>query len=180
MANTSYRNYNSSMKHTRSVLVENESGVLTRIAGLVARRGFNIESLSVGPAEQKNISRITMVVPGDDKTIEQLTKQLYKLINVRKVQDITTLPNVGRELMLLKVRFTEETRTEIMDIAKVFNARIVDLASKCLTIEVTGEPEKILALEQLLQKFGILEIAKTGKIALLRHNTQTSTIQYIG
>jgi acetolactate synthase-1/3 small subunit len=134
------------MKHTLSVLVENESGVLTRIAGLFARRGFNIESLSVGPAEQKNISRITMVVPGDDKTIEQLTKQLYKLINVRKVQDITTLPNVGRELMLLKVRFTEETRTEIMDIAKVFNARIVDLASKCLTIEVTGEPEKILAL----------------------------------
>ena len=168
------------MKHTLSVLVENESGVLTRIAGLFARRGFNIESLSVGPAEQKNISRITMVVPGDDKTIEQLTKQLYKLINVRKVQDITTLPNVGRELMLLKVRFTEETRTEIMDIAKVFNARIVDLASKCLTIEVTGEPEKILALEQLLQKFGILEIAKTGKMALLRHNTQTSTIQYIG
>ena len=168
------------MKHTLSVLVENESGVLTRIARLFARRGFNIESLSVGPAEQKNISRITMVVPGDDKTIEQLTKQLYKLINVRKVQDITTLPNVGRELMLLKVRFTEETRTEIMDIAKVFNARIVDLASKCLTIEVTGEPEKILALEQLLQKFGILEIAKTGKIALLRHNTQTSTIQYIG
>ena len=168
------------MKHTLSVLVENESGVLTRIAGLFARRGFNIESLSVGPAEQKNISRITMVVPGDDKTIEQLTKQLYKLIYVRKVQDITTLPNVGRELMLLKVRFTEETRTEIMDIAKVFNARIVDLASKCLTIEVTGEPEKILALEQLLQKFGILEIAKTGKIALLRHNTQTSTIQYIG
>ena len=168
------------MKHTLSVLVENESGVLTRIAGLFARRGFNIESLSVGPAEQKNISRITMVVPGDDKTIEQLTKQLYKLINVRKVQDITTLPNVGRELMLLKVRFTEETRTEIMDIAKVFNARIVDLASKCLTIEVTGEPEKILALEQLFQKFGILEIAKTGKIALLRHNTQTSTIQYIG
>ena len=168
------------MKHTLSVLVENESGVLTRIAGLFARRGFNIESLSVGPAEQKNISRITMVVPGDDKTIEQLTKQLYKLINVRKVQDITTLPNVGRELMLLKVRFTEETRTEIMDIAKVFKARIVDLASKCLTIEVTGEPEKILALEQLLQKFGILEIAKTGKIALLRHNTQTSTIQYIG
>ena len=139
------------MKHTLSVLVENESGVLTRIAGLFARRGFNIESLSVGPAEQKNISRITMVVPGDDKTIEQLTKQLYKLINVRKVQDITTLPNVGRELMLLKVRFTEETRTEIMDIAKVFNARIVDLASKCLTIEVTGEPEKILALEQLLK-----------------------------
>ena len=153
------------MKHTLSVLVENESGVLTRIAGLFARRGFNIESLSVGPAEQKNISRITMVVPGDDKTIEQLTKQLYKLINVRKVQDITTLPNVGRELMLLKVRFTEETRTEIMDIAKIFNVRIFGLASKYLTIKVIGKPEKILALEQLLQKFGISKIPKTRKIA---------------
>ena len=168
------------MKHTLSVLVENESGVLTRIAGLFARRGFNIESLSVGPAEQKNISRITMVVPGDDRTIEQLTKQLYKLINVRKVQDITTLQNVGRELMLLKVRFNEDTRTEIMDIAKVFNAKIVDLASQCLTLEVTGEPEKILALEQLLQKFGVIEIAKTGKIALLRYSTNSLPIQYIG
>jgi len=167
------------MKHTLSVLVENESGVLTRIAGLFARRGFNIESLSVGPAEQKDISRITMVVPGDNRTIEQLTKQLYKLINVRKVQDITTLPNVGRELMLLKVRFNEQTRTEILDIAKVFNAKIVDLSAKSLTLEVTGEPDKILALEQLLQKFGILEIAKTGKIALLRHSTNNTAIQYI-
>jgi acetolactate synthase-1/3 small subunit len=168
------------MKHTLSVLVENESGVLTRIAGLFARRGFNIESLSVGPAEQKDISRITMVVPGDNRTIEQLTKQLYKLINVRKVQDITALPNVGRELMLLKIRFTEETRAEIMDIAKVFNAKIVDLSAKSLTLEVTGEPTKIIALEQLLEKFGILEIAKTGKIALLRHSTNTATIQYVG
>jgi len=167
------------MKHTLSVLVENESGVLTRIAGLFARRGFNIESLSVGPAEQKDISRITMVVPGDDRTIEQLTKQLYKLINVRKVQDITALPNVGRELMLLKIRFTEETRSEIMDIAKVFNAKIVDLSAKSLTLEVTGEPTKIVALEQLLEKFGILEIAKTGKIALLRHSNNTATIQYV-
>ena len=167
------------MKHTLSVLVEDESGVLTRIAGLFARRGFNIESLAVGPAEQEGISRITMVVPGDNRTIEQLTKQLYKLINVRKVQDITTLPNVGRELMLLKVRFNEQTRTEILDIAKVFNAKIVDLSAKSLTLEVTGEPDKILALEQLWQKFGILEIAKTGKIALLRHSTNNTAIQYI-
>jgi acetolactate synthase I/III small subunit len=168
------------MKHTLSVLVENESGVLTRIAGLFARRGFNIESLSVGPAEQKDVSRITMVVPGDNRTIEQLTKQLYKLINVRKVQDITTLPNVGRELMLLKVCFNEKTRTEIMDIATVFNAKIVDLSTKSLTLEVTGEPEKIIALEQLLEQFGILEIAKTGKIALLRHSPTTAAIQYLG
>jgi len=166
------------MKHTLSVLVENESGVLTRIAGLFARRGFNIESLSVGPAEQKNISRITMVVPGDNRTIEQITKQLYKLINVRKVQNITTLPNVGRELMLLKVCFTEKTRTEIMDIATVFNAKIVDLSEKSLTLEVTGEPDKILALEQLLQRFGILEIAKTGKIALLRNSINRGATTY--
>ena len=115
-------------------------------------------------------------MPGDNRTIEQITKQLYKLINVRKVQDITTLPNVGRELMLLKVCLTEETRTEIMDIATVFNAKIVDLSVKSLILEVTGEPDKILALEQLLQRFGILEIAKTGKIALLRHATTKKVV----
>jgi len=156
------------MRHTLSVLVENESGALTRIAGLFARRGFNIESLSVGPAEQKDIARITMVVPGDNRTIEQLIKQLYKLINVRKVQDVTTIPNVSRELMLLKVYISDQTRSEILDIAKVFNAKIVDFAEKSVTLEVTGEPTKIIALEQLIQKFGILEIAKTGKISLVR------------
>jgi len=155
--------------HTLSVLVENESGALTRIAGLFARRGFNIESLSVGPAEQKDIARITMVVPGDNRTIEQLIKQLYKLINVRKVQDVTNVPNVSRELMLLKVAISEHTRAEILDIAKVFNAKIIDFAEKSLTLEVTGEPTKIIALEQLVQKFGIVEIAKTGKISLVRN-----------
>lgn len=157
------------MRHTLSVLVENESGALTRIAGLFARRGYNIESLSVGPAEQKDIARITMVVPGDNKTIEQLIKQLYKLINVRKVQDVSNVPNVSRELMLLKVAIIENTRAEILDIAKVFNAKVVDFAEKSVTLEVTGEPTKIIALEQLLQKFGILEIAKTGKISLVRN-----------
>lgn len=156
------------MKHTISVLVENESGVLTRIAGLFARRGFNIESLSVGPAEQQDISRIIMVVPGDNRTIEQLTKQLYKLINVRKVQDITSIPNVNRELMLLKVSINDQTRAEILDIAKVFNAKVVDFSEDALTLEVIGESEKILVVENLLRKFGILEIAKTGKIALVR------------
>ena len=155
--------------HTLSVLVENESGALTRIAGLFARRGFNIESLSVGPAEQKDIARITMVVPGDNRTIEQLIKQLYKLINVRKVQDVTNVPNVSRELMLLKVSISERTRAEILDIAKVFNAKIVDFAENSVTLEVTGEPTKIIALEQLLKKFGIVEIAKTGKISLVRN-----------
>jgi len=146
------------MKHTLSVLVEDEAGVLTRIAGLFARRGFNIESLAVGPAEQVGISRITMVVPGDDSSIEQLTKQLYKLINVLKVQDITTTPCVERELMLIKVNATSSMRSEIIELAQVFRARVVDIAGK------------MVAIVQVLSKFGIREIARTGKIALTRES----------
>ncbi|MEN9247001.1 MAG: acetolactate synthase small subunit [Gloeomargarita sp. GMQP_bins_69] len=158
------------MKHTLSVLVEDEAGVLTRIAGLSARRRFNIESLAVGPAEQPGISRITMVVPGDDRAIEQLTKQLYKLINVLKVQDITNIPCVERELMLLKVNATPVSRREILEIAQVFRARVVDLAEDSLTLEVTGDPGKMAAIIQMLQKFGIREMARTGKIALVRES----------
>jgi acetolactate synthase I/III small subunit len=116
------------MKHTLSVLVEDEAGVLTRIAGLFARRGFNIESLAVGPAEQMGISRITMVVPGDDQVIEQLTKQLYKLINVLKVQDITEIPCVERELMLVKVNAIAPMRSEIIEIVQIFRAKVVDVS----------------------------------------------------
>ena len=115
------------MKHTLSVLVEDESGVLTRIAGLFARRGFNIESLAVGPAEKLGISRITMVLGGDDHTIEQLIKQLYKLSNVLQVKDITKLPCVERELMLLKVNASYSNRSEIVEIANIFRAKVVDL-----------------------------------------------------
>jgi acetolactate synthase-1/3 small subunit len=158
------------MKHTLSVLVEDEAGVLTRIAGLFARRGFNIESLAVGPAEQVGISRITMVVPGDEHIIEQLTKQLYKLINVLKVQDITTIPCVERELMLIKVNATSSTRTEIIELAQVFRARVVDIAEDSLTLEVVGDPGKMVAIVQVLSKFGIREIARTGKIALTRES----------
>ena len=158
------------MKNTLSVLVEDESGVLTRIAGLFARRGFNIKSLAVGPAEQEGVSRITMVLPGDSKIIEQLTKQLYKLINVLKVQDITNLPCVERELMLLKVQTNNLTRSEILEIATVFSAKVVDLAEKTLTLEVTGDPGKMVAIEQLLKEYGILEIARTGKISLIRES----------
>lgn len=111
------------LKHTLSVLVEDEAGVLTRIAGLFARRGFNIESLAVGPAEKPGISRITMVVPGDEQVIEQLTKQLYKLINVIKVQDLTYTPCVERELMLLKVNATSLNRSEVIELAQIFRAR---------------------------------------------------------
>ncbi|MDY7005471.1 MAG: acetolactate synthase small subunit [Cyanobacteriota bacterium] len=158
------------MKHTLSVLVEDEAGVLTRIAGLFARRGFNIESLAVGPAEQSGVSRITMVVPGDDRVIEQLTKQLYKLINVLKVQDITAIPCVERELMLLKINATTNMRSEVVDIANIFRARIVDLGDDSLTIEVVGDPGKMVAIVQMLAKYGIREIARTGKIALTRES----------
>jgi acetolactate synthase-1/3 small subunit len=158
------------MKHTLSVLVEDEAGVLARIAGLFARRGFNIESLAVGPAEQMGISRITMVVPGDDRVIEQLTKQLYKLINVLKVQDITETPCVERELMLLKVNATSANRSEIIELAQIFRARVVDVSEESVTIEVVGDPGKMVAFVQVLNKFGIREIARTGKIALTRES----------
>jgi acetolactate synthase-1/3 small subunit len=156
------------MKCTLSLLVEDEFGVLSRICGLFARRGFNIESLSVGPAEQIGISRIIIVLPADLKIIEQLTKQLYKLINILQVQDITSVPCVERELMLLKINTTKSTRIEILEIANVFRAKVVDLATDSLTLEVTGDTDKMAALQQLLFKFGINEIARTGKIALAR------------
>ncbi|MGL6343389.1 MAG: acetolactate synthase small subunit [Waterburya sp.] len=158
------------MKHTISVLVEDEAGVLTRIAGLFARRGFNIESLAVGPAEQVGVSRITMVVPGDEQIIEQLIKQLYKLISVLKVQDISLQPCVERELMLIKVNATASNRAEVIQLTQIFRARIVDLSEESLTIEVVGDPGKIVAIVQMLNKFGIREIARTGKIALIRES----------
>jgi len=158
------------MKHTLSVLVEDEAGVLTRIAGLFARRGFNIESLAVGPAEQIGISRITMVVFGDDLAIEQVTKQLYKLINVLKVQDITEVPCIERELMLLKVNATSSNRSEIIELAQIFRARVVDLGEDALTLEVVGDPGKMVAIIQTLSRFGLREIARTGKISLVRES----------
>ncbi|MEY3333298.1 MAG: Acetolactate synthase small subunit [Cyanobacteriota bacterium] len=158
------------MKHTLSVIVEDEAGVLSRIASLFARRGFNIESLAVGPAEQEGVSRITMVVPGDDRIIEQLTKQLYKLVNVLKVQDITEIPCVERELMLLKVNATSSNRSEIIELSQIFRARIVDVAEDSLTLEVVGDPGKMVAIVQVLQKFGLKEIARTGKISLTRES----------
>nr|YP_010203978.1 acetohydroxyacid synthase small subunit [Ahnfeltia fastigiata]UAT97614.1 acetohydroxyacid synthase small subunit [Ahnfeltia fastigiata]UAT97818.1 acetohydroxyacid synthase small subunit [Ahnfeltia fastigiata] len=156
------------MKHTLSVLVEDEAGVLSRIAGLFARRGFNIESLAVGPAEKTGISRITMVVAGDNRTIEQLTKQLYKLINILKVKDVTNIPCVERELGLLKIQATKENRSAILEIANVFRARVVDIAHEYLILEVTGDPGKMVAIEQLLHEYGIVEIARAGKISLTR------------
>ena len=156
------------MKHTLSVLVEDESGALSRIAGLFARRGFNIDSLAVGPAETKGISRLTMVVQGDESTLQQMTKQLNKLINILEVLDLTTLPAVERELMLLKVSATSEKRSYILDLVQVFRAKVVDVSDNALTLEVVGDPGKLVALENLLKPYGILEIARTGKVALKR------------
>ena len=156
------------MKHTLSVLVEDESGALSRISGLFARRGFNIDSLAVGPAETKGMSRLTMVVEGDDQTLQQMTKQLNKLFNVLGVADLSNLAAVERELMLLKVSSKEETRGKILELVQVFRAKVVDVSDIALTLEVVGDPGKLVALEKLLEPYGILEIARTGKIALKR------------
>ena len=156
------------MKHTLSVLVEDESGALSRISGLFARRGFNIDSLAVGPAETRGISRLTMVVEGDDQTLQQMTKQLNKLFNVLGVADLSNLAAVERELMLLKVSSKEETRGKILELVQVFRAKVVDVSDMALTLEVVGDPGKLVALEKLLEPYGILEIARTGKIALKR------------
>jgi acetolactate synthase I/III small subunit len=155
-------------KYTLLVLVEDEPGVLTRIAGLLTRRGYNIESLTIGRAETEGVARITLVVPGNSASVLQIIKQLYKLINVLKVNDITYIPCVERELMLLKVQATNQTRSKILEIANIFRVKVVDISEESLTLEITGDPGKVLVIEQLLQQFGILEMAKTGKIALIR------------
>ena len=156
------------MKHTLSVLVEDESGALSRIAGLFARRGFNIDSLAVGPAEEEGQSRLTMVVEGDDQTLQQMTKQLEKLLNVLQVLDLSCRPAVERELMLLKVSAPTNKRSSILDLVQVFRAKVVDVADEALTLEVVGDPGKLVALEKLLKPYGIIEIARTGKVALER------------
>lgn len=156
------------MKHTLSVLVEDEAGVLSRISNLFARRGFNIDSLAVGPTEKAGVSRITMVVSGDNRTIEQLTKQLYKLVNILKVQDVTNIPSVERELMLIKLKMGEKNRSSVLEIAGIFRAKVVDIAHEYLILEVTGDPGKMFAIEQMLNGYNIMEIARTGKISLTR------------
>ncbi|WP_027338794.1 acetolactate synthase small subunit [Halonatronum saccharophilum] len=156
------------MKHTVSVLVANESGVLARIASLFSRRGFNIESLSVGKTQDDHISRITIVVEGDNKVLEQLTKQLNKLIVVHKISDLTNEEVVSRGLALIKVTATAATRSEIMQIVDIFRGKIVDVSSNSIMVEITGTEEKVNAIEDLLRPFGIKELVRTGKIAMAR------------
>ncbi|VVB95231.1 Small subunit of acetolactate synthase [uncultured archaeon] len=156
------------MKHTLAILVENKPGVLTRVAGLFSRRGFNIESLAVGVTENADTSRITIVVSGDDHVLEQVEKQLNKLIDVIRVSDIPPDESVSRELALIKVGVDSTTRAEVMQIVDVFRAKIVDVGIKSLVVEVTGDESKIKAMEQLLRQFGIKEMVRTGKIAMNR------------
>ncbi|HYC19447.1 MAG: acetolactate synthase small subunit [Halobacteriota archaeon] len=156
------------MKHTVSVLVQNKPGVLARTAGLFSRRGYNIESLTVGVTENEAVSRMTIVVTGDDTVVEQVTKQLNKLIEVIKVSDLTKESYVNRELVLIKVTADSSNRAEIMQIVNIFRARIVDVAPKSLIIEVTGDEGKLDALIGMLKQFGIKELVRTGTLALGR------------
>lgn len=156
------------MQHIISVLVENKPRVLARVASLFARRGYNIESLAVGPTQDPTVSRITLVVTGDEEIVEQITKQLYKLIDVIKVGDLIDANFVDRELALIKINAPSNVRAEIVQTVEIFRARVVDVGEKSLMIEVTGTSDKIDALEQLVKKYGIIEMTRTGRIALAR------------
>ncbi|MEM2915716.1 MAG: acetolactate synthase small subunit [Candidatus Bathyarchaeia archaeon] len=156
------------MKHTLSVLVENKPGVLARISGLFRRRGFNIESLAVAPTDDPRFSTMTIVVDLEGKPLEQVTKQLHKLINVIKVSDLSPSDAVIRELALIKVNATPETRAQILEVVNIFRAKIVDVSRNTLTIEATGTEDKITALTDLLKTYGIKEVASTGRVALKR------------
>jgi acetolactate synthase-1/3 small subunit len=156
------------MKKTLSITVYNESGVLTRISTVFSSRGFNIDSIAVGPTENNGISKIIIVLPGDYQTIEQITKQLNKLIQVIEVKDITNNPCVERELMLIKVQSSSKTRSEILEIVQIFRSKVVDISEKSITVEVTGDPGKIITIQQLLKHYQIIEIVRTGKISIER------------
>ncbi|MCK5118179.1 MAG: acetolactate synthase small subunit [Candidatus Latescibacteria bacterium] len=155
-------------KHTISALVENHFGVLASVAGLFSSRGFNIDSLSVGETEDPSISRMTIVVNGDDRILEQVMKQLNRLVDVIKVIDLTIQDYVDRELLLIKVSTSKAARSEIMEIVHVFRGRIIDISPSTMTVEATGTEAKINAIIGMLRPFGIKEIARTGKVALLR------------
>ncbi len=161
------------MKHTLSVLVENKPGVLTRVAGLFARRGFNIDSLVVAETENPAVSRMTITVDEQDQPVEQVTKQLHKLINVLKITDLDPADSVERELLLIKVRADAQSRSEIMQIVEIFRAKIVDVSSEVLIIEMTGTREKVSAFMELLDPFGVVELMRTGRMAMSRGKRPT-------
>ncbi|MEJ5185577.1 MAG: acetolactate synthase small subunit [Candidatus Geothermincolales bacterium] len=156
------------MKHTLSVLVENKPGVLARVAELFARRGFNIDSLAVGTTERPDISRMTIVVDVEGRSLEQVRKQLHKLINVIEIVDLDPEESVSRELVLAKIRVTPETRSEVIEIVDIFRGNIVDVSRESLIVEVTGSSRKLAAFEDLIRSYGIKELVRTGKVALPR------------
>ena len=156
------------MRHTISILVENKFGVLTRVAGMFSGRGFNLDTLNVGPTLDASASRMTIVVRGDDKVLEQVTKQLEKLVDVIDVQDFRDEEYVDRELVLLRVGATSKTRAEVMQICDIFRAKIIDVQAEKLAIEVTGTENKINKFLSLMESFGISDLTRTGKIALAR------------
>jgi acetolactate synthase I/III small subunit len=160
-------------RHVLSLLVENRPGVLARIAGLFARRGFNIDSLAVGPTDDSSISRITLTVDGAAHPIDQVTKQLHKLVNVIKIRDLEPSEAVSRELALFKITADGDSRGQIMEYAEIFRGRIVDVSKRSVTVEVTGTDDKIEAFERMCRPFGLVEMVRTGEIAVSRGRSAT-------
>ena len=160
-------------KHILSILVENKPGVLTRIAGLFARRGFNIDTLAVGPTDDPTLSRITLTLDGAMHPIDQVTKQLHKLVNVIKIRDLEPTETVARELALFKISADGASRTEVMQMVEIFRAKIIDVTRRSLIVEVTGTWDKIEAFERMVRPFGLIEMARTGEIAISRGRGET-------
>mgnify|MGYP001376025715 FL=1 len=156
------------MKHTISVLVNNQPGVLQRVAGLFGRRGFNIESITVGASEEPGLSRMVIVTTGDEKVLEQVQKQLYKLIDVIKVVDLSSFPMVSRELALIKVNAEPSARPELFAVVDTFRASVVDISPTTVILQVSGDTQKIDAMIELMKPYGILQIARTGVTAMTR------------
>ncbi|MDR2491378.1 MAG: acetolactate synthase small subunit [Spirochaetaceae bacterium] len=158
-------------KHVLSVLVENRAGTLSRVSGLFSRRGFNIDSLTVGETENPALSRMTIVVCGDDAILEQIIKQLDKLVDVVAIRELAEGSNIRREIILVKIKADEKTRPAIVEVAAIFRSRVVDISPETITLEATGSAEKIDGLIQLVRPYGILEMARTGSVALERGNS---------
>jgi acetolactate synthase-1/3 small subunit len=166
-------NFRSGRKHIVSILVENKPGVLTRVTGLFARRGFNINTLAVGPTDDDSVSRITITLDGAVHSIDQVTKQLHKLINVLKIRDLEPEETLARELALFKISADGVGRAEVMQICDIFRAHIVDVSKRAVVAEVTGTQEKVDAFERLIRPFGLIEMARTGEIAIGRGRNET-------
>jgi acetolactate synthase-1/3 small subunit len=160
-------------KHTLSILVENRPGVLTRIAGLFARRGFNIDTLAVGPTDDESVSRITLTVDGAKHPIDQVTKQLHKLVNVLKIRDLEPEDTIARELAVFKISADGVQRQEVMQFVEIFEGRVIDVTRRSIIVEVVGTAEKVAAFEKLVRPFGLIEMAQTGEIAIARGRGET-------